>query len=140
MEVKEVFDNIEKPEYYDGTKLDDVAMSMKMTEHTAIPWHYQLGADVYTHIIRNDPDHIVVQLRQDRTGQSEANAQFIVDACNAYEANQSTIRELVEALEEYKGAVQSVLSESNGDTSLSRSVDYLLAVGKVNESLAKAKG
>jgi len=72
-----------------------------MKKHTETPWHYQEGADVYTHIIRTEDDRIVISLRQDSKGQSEADARHIVRCVNSHDAlvealqRQTTLMELV---------------------------------------------
>lgn len=44
------------------------------------PWHYQEGADAYTHIVRTAENGFVCQLRQDPYGGAEVDARLIAAA------------------------------------------------------------
>jgi hypothetical protein len=50
-----------------------------MTAHTPGPWQYQETSDAYTHIVRADR-RFLCQLRQDPSGEAEANARPIAAA------------------------------------------------------------
>lgn len=54
--------------------------------HTPGPWKYQNGLDKYTHIVRGANGRFVVQLSQDTSGQSEADARLIAAATDFLEA------------------------------------------------------
>jgi hypothetical protein len=43
-------------------------------------WHYQTGADEYTHIVRDSNNHIVAHLPQNHKGGSRENAEYIAAA------------------------------------------------------------
>jgi len=67
-----------------------------MTAHTPLPWKVT-GSDGIFHIVTIDGDDIIRCIGingEDTLGRSEANARFIVTACNCYE-------KLVQALEEH---------------------------------------
>lgn len=51
-----------------------------MSDHIDGPWHYQEGADAYTHIVRTPSNGFVCQLAQDTTGRSEARGRLIAAA------------------------------------------------------------
>lgn len=57
-----------------------------MSAHWPGHWHYQEGADAYTHIVRGDNNLFICQLSQDRTGKSETNARLIAAAPELMEA------------------------------------------------------
>ena len=54
-------------------------------------WHYQELSDAYTHIVRPDdnPGNIIVQMRQDTSGVTEANARLIAAAPELLKACQA---------------------------------------------------
>jgi hypothetical protein len=56
-----------------------------MNEHTPGPWHYQEGADAYTHIVRGANGNLICQLAQDTTGRAEADARLIAAALVMFE-------------------------------------------------------
>ena len=61
-------------------------MIKKDEKHTELPWHYQNDSDAYTHIIRDKSgSRIIAHFKQDASGLQEANAAFIVKACNEHE-------------------------------------------------------
>lgn len=57
-------------------------------KHTPGPWFYQENSDAYTHIVRAaaKPNLILVHLRQDSSGETEANARLIAAAPTMYVA------------------------------------------------------
>lgn len=70
------------------------------------PWQYQNDCDVYTHIVRpvKNLNTILVHLRQDSSGESEANAHLI-----------SAAPELLEELEKHCAACKRNLRVPCGD-------------------------
>lgn len=72
-------------------------------KHTELPWHYQEDSDTYTHIIR-DPSgsRIVAQFRQDTSGLPEANAAFIVKACNNHYTLLEALKDLMPVLQQWE--------------------------------------
>lgn len=50
---------------------------MRETKFTPGPWNYQEESDVYTHIVRSPSNGLIVHLRQDTSGVSEATARLI---------------------------------------------------------------
>jgi hypothetical protein len=59
---------------------------MSESKHAPGPWHYQEGADAYTHIIRAGEHRFICQLAQDTSGEAEANARLIAAAPYLLEA------------------------------------------------------
>jgi len=115
-----------------------------MTEHTATPWEKDYG-NTYGHIKSLGVEgHTPTVCKYDwnignemnplfSKEQKEANAEFIVKACNSYESNQQTIKELVEALE---GVVS---AEWEGNT-FDVFPEFEPVWNKALEALERAKG
>lgn len=57
-------------------------------QFTPGPWFYQENSDAYTHIVRAacKPNLILVHLRQDTSGVTEANARLIASAPTMFDA------------------------------------------------------
>ena len=92
-------------------------------QHT--PWHYQEGADDYTHIVRGSTGRFICSFGQDSTGQAEKDAR----CCAAQ-------WDMLEALEELER-----LKMLPTEASLTMSRIALVDAGKqARASIAKARG
>lgn len=101
-------------------------------KHTATPWNYQENSDAYTHIIRGLNNEFIIQFSQDTSGKSEANARFIVRACNSYYANHqdaTRIREL-------EGALRKIVEEDNSINHIT--ISYLNIIRIAKAALTKS--
>lgn len=66
-----------------------------MANFTPGPWHYQEGADCYTHIVRDPKSHqIVVSAPQNTSSTTEANARLCAAAPTLYSALEYLIQRI----------------------------------------------
>ncbi len=87
-------------------------MNTEQQKHGPLPWRVDFG---YTRaFVYDGQNNIVLVMEYEQGGESKIkdNAQFIVQACNAYESNQQTIRELLEACKE---AEDNISMKDDGD-------------------------
>ena len=74
-------------------------IKMKTNEQaTNRPWHYQEGADKYTHIIRDEKDGWILSMSQDSSSILEANARLIVKAVNCHDALVEAVKLLIHGI------------------------------------------
>lgn len=93
---------------------------MSKSAHTPLPWFYQENSDEYTHIIRpkDTPGSIIVHMRQDTSGLTEANARLIVTAVNHHQELVTRLQDMVDEFdEEYtEGSHRYILIQSARET------------------------
>ncbi len=109
-----------------------------MTKHTPLPWTIDPTGDIGAWHIGSREYGPVVDLCDPMKGDQEANARFIVRACNSYE-------ELVEAAKRALEAMESAWHElENGKATIGsqfiKREDMEARMGIVQAAIAKAKG
>ena len=111
------------------------------TKHTPTPW--LVGRKVSNQVYARHGMDIIAQcdtMNEESRATENANAAFIVRACNAYDQNQQTIADLVEALEKIDLLGNGIEIVEARDDSLT-AYATLMRCGKLaRAALAKAKG
>lgn len=105
-----------------------------MSKHTALPWHYQEGADAYTHILRGPKGEFIIQGSQDNSGKTEAELRLISKCVNSRDALVASLEKMIDYADTWRSEMQAA------DYSPLDVDPCIEAIKTAREAIAKAEG